>query len=105
MRTKRMRWERKQSRDEQWLTKEYGSNTLLNEYGEVIIGRPKGMELQRDEFDDGYSDYRDNTCGQCGGDGYIMLSEAGPGAWGEDCFCGEDEPIECPECMGKGVCV
>lgn len=103
--SKRMRWERKQSRDEQWLTKEYGTNRIVDDYGESIVGRPKGLGQIRYDFeeDDRYS--RDNTCGQCGGDGYIMLSEAGPGAWGEDCFCGEDEPIECPECRGKGVCI
>ena len=37
-------------------------------------------------------------CGLCGDDGFIMLSDAGPGEWGEDCFCEEDRPIECPEC-------
>jgi hypothetical protein len=37
-------------------------------------------------------------CGMCGDDGWIMLSDAGPGEWGEDCFCDEDRPIRCPEC-------
>jgi hypothetical protein len=31
-----------------------------------------------------------------------MLSEAGPGEWGEDCFCDVDRPIACPEC-GKPI--
>ncbi len=37
-------------------------------------------------------------CGMCGDDGWIMLSDAGPSEWGEDCFCEVDRPIECPEC-------
>lgn len=43
------------------------------------------------------------SCGRCGGDGVIHLSEAGPSIWGEDCFCEEDRLIQCPTCRGKGV--
>jgi hypothetical protein len=45
----------------------------------------------------------DDCCERCGGDGIIMLSEAGPGVWGEDCFCDEDKPIKCPACGGDGI--
>lgn len=44
----------------------------------------------------------DDYCDECGGEGVIMLSEAGPGVWGEDCFCDEDRPIRCPACNGTG---
>lgn len=44
-----------------------------------------------------------DVCDMCGGEGIIMLSEAGPGVWGEDCFCDEDRPITCPACRGKGT--
>lgn len=44
----------------------------------------------------------DEYCEQCGGDGTIMLSEAGPSVWGEDCFCEEDRVIACPLCRGTG---
>ncbi len=50
--------------------------------------------------DDDYC-YEGPTCGMCGDDGWIMLSDAGPGEWGEDFFCGEDQPIECPECRDR----
>jgi rubredoxin len=40
-------------------------------------------------------------CGMCGDDGYIMLSEAGPSEWGEDCFAEVDRPIVCPECRDR----
>lgn len=40
-------------------------------------------------------------CGMCGDDGWIMLSDAGPSEWGEDCFCEVDRPIECPECRDR----
>lgn len=43
----------------------------------------------------------ENICGTCGGDGMIMLSEAGPSEWGEDCFCEEDRLIDCPECCAR----
>ena len=44
-------------------------------------------------------DYNDGPeCETCGDDGIIMLSEAGPGEWGEDCFCEEDRLIACPDC-------
>lgn len=45
----------------------------------------------------------DDCCDVCGGDGAIMLSEAGPGVWGEDIFCGVDRSITCPACKGRGV--
>jgi hypothetical protein len=45
----------------------------------------------------------DNTCDQCGGDGMIMLSDAGAGVWGEDTFCDIDRPITCPTCGGGGT--
>ena len=45
----------------------------------------------------------DGVCPQCGGDGVIMLSEAGPSEWGEDTFCVEDEPITCPTCKGRAA--
>lgn len=48
--------------------------------------------------DDDYGDGLDDACHQCGGDGFIMLSEAGPSEWGEDVFCDEDRAIECPNC-------
>lgn len=41
------------------------------------------------------------VCGMCGDDGWIMLSDAGPSEWGEDCFCEEDRAIECPECRDR----
>lgn len=50
--------------------------------------------------DDGYS-FEGPTCGMCGDDGWIMLSDAGPSEWGEDCFCEVDRPIECPECRDR----
>lgn len=43
------------------------------------------------------------SCGRCGGDGVIHLSEAGPSVWGEDCFCEEDRMIQCPTCRGEGL--
>ena len=43
------------------------------------------------------------SCGRCGGDGSIMLSEAGPSVWGEDTFCDIDRPIICPSCGGDGM--
>lgn len=43
-----------------------------------------------------------DTCSRCGGEGTIMLSEAGPGTWGEDCFCDIDRAIVCPNCRGSG---
>jgi DnaJ-class molecular chaperone len=48
-----------------------------------------------DEEDDG-------TCPQCAGEGYILLSEAGPSEWQEDCFVDVDRDIKCPTCKGKG---
>lgn len=51
-----------------------------------------------DDYDDEGSQEWDEPCGQCGGDGWIMLSDAGPSEWGEDCCCEVDRPIECPEC-------
>ena len=53
------------------------------------------------DCDDGDYDYDDPTCGMCGDDGWIMLSDAGPSEWGEDCFCEVDRPIECPECRDR----
>lgn len=41
------------------------------------------------------------SCGMCGDYGWIMLSDAGPSGWGEDCFCEVDRPIECPECRDR----
>lgn len=53
-------------------------------------------------------DWQDDDCGcdgpicwMCGDDGWIMLSDAGPSEWGEDCFCEIDSPIECPECRDR----
>lgn len=43
----------------------------------------------------------DDRCGMCGGDGWMMLSDAGPDEWGEDCFCEVDRPIERPECRDR----
>ena len=45
----------------------------------------------------------EQSCGRCGGDGVIHLSEAGPSIWGEDCFCEEDRLIQCPTCRGEGI--
>ena len=45
----------------------------------------------------------EDCCDQCGGDGTIMLSDAGPGVWGEDVFCDVDRPIPCPSCGGEGT--
>ena len=42
----------------------------------------------------------DPECPRCGGNGSIMLSEAGPSVWGEDTFCDVDRLIVCPECRG-----
>lgn len=53
-------------------------------------------DLEQEFDEEEYSD--DDGCYQCGGDGYIMLSEAGPSEWGEDLFCDEDRAIECPNC-------
>lgn len=53
-------------------------------------------DWQDDDFGDGLP-----TCGMCGDDGWIMLSDAGPSEWGEDCFCEVDRPIECPECRDR----
>lgn len=52
------------------------------------------------DWDDDYS-YEGPTCGMCGDDGWIMLSDAGPSEWGEDCFCEVDRAIECPECRDR----
>jgi len=49
--------------------------------------------------DDDYSD--DDVCEMCCGDGFVMLSECGPGEWGEDCFCEEDRAVMCPVCKGR----
>lgn len=43
----------------------------------------------------------DETCGRCGGDGWVMLSECGPSEWGEDCFSEEDRAIQCPDCRER----
>lgn len=45
----------------------------------------------------------DLDCEQCGGEGYIALSEAGPSEWGEDTFCEVDRDIKCPTCKGRGI--
>lgn len=41
------------------------------------------------------------VCGMCGDDEWIMLSDAGPCEWGEDCFSEVDRPIACPECRER----
>ena len=48
--------------------------------------------------DDDCANIDEEVCGMCGGDEWIMLSDAGPSEWGEDCFCEIDRPIACPEC-------
>lgn len=50
------------------------------------------------DWEDDDFTYEGPTCGLCGDDGWIMLSDAGPSEWGEDCFCDIDRPIECPKC-------
>lgn len=61
-----------------------------------------GMPRERvDDYEPGLDDDDDDTCGMCGGDGMIMLSEAGPSEWGEDCFSEVDRPIACPECRER----
>lgn len=64
---------------------------------EASLAAPNGYAAG-DDYDDEGSQEWDEPCGQCGGDGWIMLSDAGPSEWGEDCFCEVDRPIECPEC-------
>lgn len=49
--------------------------------------------MSEDEFVD-----EDDGCPMCGGDGVVMLSECGPGEWGEDTFCEVDRIVPCPEC-------
>ena len=46
-------------------------------------------------------DEDEDFCTTCGGDGMIMLSDAGPSEWGEDCFCEVDRLINCPECRPR----
>lgn len=52
-------------------------------------------------WEDDDCNYDGPTCGMCGDDGWIMLSDAGPSEWGEDCFCEVDRAIECPECRDR----
>ena len=54
------------------------------------------MNLEDDDCN-----YDGPACGMCGDDGWIMLSDAGPSEWGEDCFCEVDRAIECPECRDR----
>lgn len=61
-------------------------------------------DLQWDNPDTRHEDHWDCDtveCGRCGDDGWINLSDAGPGEWGEDCFNGIDRPIACPECKDR----
>lgn len=51
------------------------------------------------EFDE--SDFDDDCCSMCGGDGVVALSDCGPSEWGEDCFCEEDRLVSCPECRER----
>lgn len=53
------------------------------------------------DLEDDDCNYDGPTCGMCGDDGWIMLSDAGPSEWGEDCFCEVDRAIECPECRDR----
>jgi hypothetical protein len=53
------------------------------------------------DYDDDDCNYDGPECYLCGDDGWIMLSDAGPSEWGEDCFCELDRPIECPECRDR----
>lgn len=53
------------------------------------------------DWEDDDCNYDGPTCGMCGDDGWIMLSDAGPSEWGEDCFCDVDRAIECPECRDR----
>lgn len=59
-------------------------------------GEQKQAETRYEDDDYGLETV---SCGMCGDDGWIMLSDAGPGEWGEDCFCEVDRPIRCPECQ------
>lgn len=52
-------------------------------------------------FRAGEDDGDDDICPLCSGDGVIMASDAGPGFWGEDCFCEEDHLVSCPECAER----
>lgn len=54
------------------------------------------MSAEEDDCNDGSP-----ICGLCGDDGWIMLSDAGPSEWGEDCFSEVDRAIACPECRDR----
>jgi len=45
----------------------------------------------------------DDTCPNCGGEGYIMAADGDGNDWGEDTYCGpSDAMIVCRHCMGTG---
>lgn len=66
-----------------------------------IQPEPLPVATGSDWEDDDCGNTETVTCGMCGDDGWIMLSDAGPSEWGEDCFCEVDRLIECPECRDR----
>lgn len=71
----------------------------MNSWNQNLPSGCSSDEIEK-RFGDDSGD--DDSCDLCGGDGWIMLSDAGPGEWGEDCFCEVDRPITCPQCKGNG---
>ena len=67
----------------------------------AVCDRCEFRRSVEDYEDDNDCSYERPECGMCGDDGWIMLSDAGPCEWGEDCFCDEDRMIECPECRAR----
>lgn len=80
MRSKRMRFQRKESRNHQSHTRH------LNRELEAAMSFESGLD----------------TCDRCGGDGMIELHDA-PELWGEDCCSEANRVITCPDCKGDGV--
>ena len=72
---------------------------LANAPAGASLAAPTGSAASDWEDDD--CNYDGPECYLCGDDGWIMLSDAGPSEWGEDCFCELDRPIECPECRDR----
>lgn len=87
MRTKRMRFQRKESRYWQSYTREFAkaqASGVMDFDGRV-------------DFEGGL-----DHCERCGGEGMVELHDA-PDQWGEDCCCEENRTITCPDCKGDGV--